>query len=411
MAAMSSLRLLLVAALSLHLANPADAQPKAVVSAFATPLEAAQYLAGPGVTVSNATWDGNIGIGAFSGAAAAVGFDTGVMLTTGFIDTVLRPNLFYNSTGVHELGPGGRDADLEALVPPHRTYDATVLAFDVTTSAATITITYVFASDEYNEFVEAGYTDVMAIYVNGVNCARIGAEPVSVDTVNNNRNVALYLDNTGAQRETEMDGLTVVLTCTAQVTPGVPNHVKLAIADVADPIYDSVVFLMAQGIVPGGPPQPGAQRLAVEFFHAGFGHYFVSADADEIAGLDSGAIAGWARTGESFTVWSTGSGLADVCRFFTTAFAPKSSHFYTANSAECDAVGRNPVWQYEKVAFLVAVPDAGGACPLGVKLYRLYNNGQTGAPNHRYTTSLAIRSQMIAQGFVPEDDATWCVQG
>jgi len=51
-----------------------------------------------------------------------------------------------------------------------------------------------------------------------------------------------------------------------------------------------------------------------------------------------------------------------------------------------------------------------GACPAGTQiLYRLYNNGQTGAPNHRYTVSPAIRSQMIAQGFVPEDSNNSCV--
>jgi len=32
----------------------------------------------------------------------------------------------------------------------------------------------------------------------------------------------------------------------------------------------------------------------------------------------------------------------------------------------------------------------------------LYNNGQGGAPNHRYTTSLAVRSQMLAKGWVSE---------
>jgi hypothetical protein len=255
------------------------------------------------------------------------------------------------------------------------------------------------------------HNDPMAIYVNGVNCARVGAEPVSVNTINASRNPALFVDNGGGARETEMDGLTVELTCTAQVAPNVPNRVKIAIADSADPFYDTTVFVPAQGIAAAGPPQPGSQALAVEYFHAGFGHYFVSADPDEIAGLDAGVFAGWARTGESFTVWTNGTGLVETCRFFTIAFAPKSSHFYTANSAECDAVGRDPTWRFEKVAFLVAIPDAGGQCPVGVRLYRLYNDGRTGAPNHRYTTRLAIRDQMIAQGFVPEDDATGCVQG
>jgi hypothetical protein len=35
-------------------------------------------------------------------------------------------------------------------------------------------------------------------------------------------------------------------------------------------------------------------------------------------------------------------------------------------------------------------------------LYRLYNNGQGGAPNHRYTTRIDVRQQMITQGWVSE---------
>jgi len=155
---------------------------------------------------------------------------------------------------------------------------------------------------------------------------------------------------------------------------------------------------------------PGASTVAVEYYNAGFGHYFVTAQADEIAGLDAGASGGaFVRTGETWTVWTSGTGLADVCRFFTTFFAPKSSHFYTANAVECEGVKQNPVWQYEKIAFKVALRGAGGACPLGVPLYRVYNDGKTGAPNHRYTTSLAIRAQMLAQGYLPEDDNIVCV--
>jgi hypothetical protein len=55
-----------------------------------------------------------------------------------------------------------------------------------------------------------------------------------------------------------------------------------------------------------------------------------------------------------------------------------------------------------------------GACAEGnTPLYRLYNNGIGGAPNHRYTTSLSIRSTMLAAGWIPEgfgsDGITGCV--
>lgn len=166
------------------------------------------------------------------------------------------------------------------------------------------------------------------------------------------------------------------------------------------------------------PPQPElipppGQVVVVEYFHADFGHYFITAQADEIAALDAGAFAGWARTGYFFWAWPIGAnlpGLVDVCRFFTVAFAPRSSHFYTANADECAAVKQNANWIYEKLAFKVALPDAALACAefRERRLYRLYNSGMTGAPNHRYTTAPEIRALMVAHGFVPEDANTLC---
>ena len=44
-----------------------------------------------------------------------------------------------------------------------------------------------------------------------------------------------------------------------------------------------------------------------------------------------------------------------------------------------------------------------GTCAsANVPLYRLYNNGSGGAPNHRYTTQADVRTQMIGQGWIPE---------
>ncbi|HEY3564654.1 MAG TPA: hypothetical protein VGL96_06590, partial [Casimicrobiaceae bacterium] len=49
------------------------------------------------------------------------------------------------------------------------------------------------------------------------------------------------------------------------------------------------------------------------------------------------------------------------------------------------------------------LPSPTGACASGsMPVYRLYNDGRGGAPNHRYTTDEVVRSQMIAQGWVPE---------
>ena len=143
--------------------------------------------------------------------------------------------------------------------------------------------------------------------------------------------------------------------------------------------------------ITGRVASPAPVRV-VEYFNANFGHYFMTADPDEIAALDAGAFGGaFVRTGQQFFARNGPvGGTAEVCRFFTVAFAPKSSHFYTADPAECAGLKQNPDWQYEKIAFYIPVPTA-GVCAAGtVPVYRLYNNGMTGAPNHRFTTNVAI---------------------
>ena len=154
-----------------------------------------------------------------------------------------------------------------------------------------------------------------------------------------------------------------------------------------------------------GDVASAAPIAAVEYYHAGFGHYFLTAQADEIAGLDGGAYGGaFARTGLEFKVRDgPANGTIPVCRFFTVTFAPKSSHFYTSDPGECEAVKNNPDWQFEKIAFYVHRYD-GGACPAGtIPVYRIYNNGQTGAPNHRFTTNLALYGNFVnTQGWAAE---------
>ena len=78
-------------------------------------------------------------------------------------------------------------------------------------------------------------------------------------------------------------------------------------------------------------------NTAVEYYHADFEHYFATSIAKEISDLDAGVHRGWARTGQSFQVFPLGTpNTADVCRLFSEAFAPRSSHFYSPNRAECE---------------------------------------------------------------------------
>lgn len=151
------------------------------------------------------------------------------------------------------------------------------------------------------------------------------------------------------------------------------------------------------------PPPAGLAR-AVEFFHPEFDHYFITTNPVEIANLDSGRTPGWQRTGQSFNVYAAGdTGRAPVCRFFSASFAPKSSHFYAPRGFGCEAVLADPRWQYEGDVFFAPLPAADGGCPAGtVGVFRLYNDGMGGAPNHRFTTSDETFAAMQRDGWIAE---------
>jgi uncharacterized delta-60 repeat protein len=150
---------------------------------------------------------------------------------------------------------------------------------------------------------------------------------------------------------------------------------------------------------------PAAGNVAIEYRHAAFDHYFITSLPGEIAALNAGTVAGWQRTGQYFRVYPVvAPPVVSFCRFFSgQAFAPKSSHFYTPFAFECDIVRHSPDWLYEGNVMGVRLPSDAGDCPAGTQpLYRLYNDGHGGAPNHRYTTRLDLRAAMIGQGWIPE---------
>jgi hypothetical protein len=97
-----------------------------------------------------------------------------------------------------------------------------------------------------------------------------------------------------------------------------------------------------------------ASLKAIEYYHAAFDHYFITAIADEISKLDAGVFVGWTRTGEAFNVYANaGAGLVPVCRFFTTAFGAKSSHFYAPRGLGCEGTLANPDWSSSKATCFI----------------------------------------------------------
>jgi hypothetical protein len=225
-----------------------------------TPLALAQSLAGAGITVSNVTFTGaNVAGGTFTGGIAdGLGIASGVILSSGDIANAAGPN---TDDGITTDNGTAGDADLNVIVGAgHDTFDAAVLQFDFIPTSSTVTFRYVFASDEYNEFVGA-FNDVFAFYVDGVNVALLPgtSTPVAINTVNLTTNSSFYKNNDPSDLGiptpfgTQFDGFTTVLTATVTLTPGVSHHIKLAIADTDDALLDSAVFLEAASFVAATP--------------------------------------------------------------------------------------------------------------------------------------------------------------
>ena len=188
----------------------------------------------------NSTAHPSCSAGTFTGGTGIIGFESGIILSNGGIFNVIGPNQYENVSQNNGLPGDSRSAAL-AGVPLAQTYDATVLQFDFTTAAFnTISFQYVFASDEYNQFANTGYNDVFAFYLTppGGSPTKIAlapgtTDPVSINNVNLENNPQYYIDNDisdgAAHLNTEMNGLTTVLTATASIVPGETYHIKLAI--------------------------------------------------------------------------------------------------------------------------------------------------------------------------------------
>jgi hypothetical protein len=271
------------------LAAPAYAAPF-VITPNLTATQMVALLIGPGITVVpgsesyNGGAAGNDASGSFIGGAGIIPFDSGLLMTSGTAAGALGPNLVGNFTGTPPATGG--DPDLDALVAPNSTDDKSVLEFDFTASGGTTTLSfqYVFASEEYDEYVGSTFNDVFAFFLNGTNIALVPgtATPVAINTINCGTNSGFYVGNNAdgggtfgscgnAGLDTQYDGLAgahltnvaLQLFAVGALLPGV-NHIKLAIADTSDNILDSAVFIAGASFtnqLPPTVPEPATLAL------------------------------------------------------------------------------------------------------------------------------------------------------
>lgn len=232
-----------------------------------TPEEALEELLGEGITVSNITFSGDLNqIGTFGCNSCGVNIESGVILATGDTEVAEGPN----DIGSASLGGGNNDAtdpDLETI--QEGLNDAAILEFDFVPTGDSVKFNYVWASEEYPEFVPGefggGINDVFGFFLSGPgidgpyqnnaeNIAEIPGTDLAVSIANLNNgpdadgpcmNCEFYIDNQDNTdpNTIQFDGYTVVMTAKSAVQCGETYHIKIAIADASDTSWDSGVFL------------------------------------------------------------------------------------------------------------------------------------------------------------------------
>ena len=228
------------------------------VDTSASAMEMAQTIFGDGVQVVSATYSGDPNAsGIYSDAQATIpgvtNSDSGVILSTGNVGT------FTNSSGTTDTntaaGAGSDnagvdgDADLNG-VSGQSTFDGAILEASFIPTGDWLTMQFVFTSEEYPEYVLLNVNDSFGVWVNGqfVEATITTSGNIAIDTVNQNLNQNLYQDNGADQFNSEMDGITYVLSFKAPVNAGVENTIKIGIADGGDAVYDSNVLISADSI-------------------------------------------------------------------------------------------------------------------------------------------------------------------
>lgn len=250
--------LLFSAALGAALATQAQIQLTPDTSAT----NLANAMVGTGTNVQNAILTcGAGGAGTYSnGSSTSLGMSSGIVLTSGLIDSIGSSASYFLSNMMS--APGDAALDSISTFP---TYDACVLEFDVTVAGPVLVMDYVFASEEYPEFVCTGFNDAFAFMISGPtpgggnyqnqNIALVpnSITPVSINTINGGgaglggtncitTNNLYYVDNS-LDTTIAFDGFTVPMTATIATIPGQTYHMRYAVSDASDGIFDTGVFL------------------------------------------------------------------------------------------------------------------------------------------------------------------------
>lgn len=202
------------------------------------------------VTTSNAVFTGaNVAAGTFTGGNDALGFSSGIFLSTGLATNLIGS--LYPST---QNGQAGSPTYFSGT-----TYDAAVLYFSFIPTGDRISFRFRFISAES---FGGEYSDAFGIFVNGstttANVALLpNGNPVTVTNISSE---GPYFENGSTlglndYYKTPPRGSSIILQADATVTPDQVNTIAFAIADAGDSRVDSVVIVGAGTFYSNSTPQ------------------------------------------------------------------------------------------------------------------------------------------------------------
>ena len=247
--------------------------------------------------INNISFSGDYrAVGHFTGGYF-FGFTTpeGLVMTSGLADDVDESNVC-NSGANASTNNNGVDGDQDLFKAANNTSsnDGCIIEFDFKPTADTVRFSYVFASEEYHDYVTASYNDVFGFFLssktpgdslgpysnNSKNIALVPGTnlPVSIHNVNFGgggqtctgkptgcTNCQYFNDNSQSTdpnfQKFVYDAYTTAFVAKSAVQQCKWYHIKLAIGDAGDAVFDSGVLLEK------GSFNPGNVTGDVEFDH------------------------------------------------------------------------------------------------------------------------------------------------
>lgn len=222
------------------------------------------HLAGQGVLLSNAKFNNSTGniatpqIGTFSYSGTSFPYHSGLIMTTGNVSVANGPNSSGSSSA--PVTPEYVDPQLQPYASG-QLHGCSALEFNFVAYSDTFAFNYIFGSEEYEEFVNAGYNDVFVFLLSGpdpitsvqttknvaiiphsITAQNPNGIAVTIDNVNHILNTPYYHNNNNGTA-VQYDGYTTSLTAQATILACQPYTMHLTVGNSGDNAYDSGVFL------------------------------------------------------------------------------------------------------------------------------------------------------------------------